>query len=84
MKVSSATSHLDLADALDELHNWLNERDLLGKACDIELLNQASLRLRNFASEDPDEVGTWCDECGLHENDGHLPSCSLHPDNIEG
>lgn len=68
------TSHLDLAEAIEKLHNSLNERNL-AELSDLELLSETATRLRNFAAEDPDE-GPWCEECGLHSEDGHMPSCS--------
>lgn len=46
-----STTNVDLADAIDELFNRLNERDLLTDE-DMLILDEAATRIREHGDED--------------------------------
>lgn len=76
MKYGPSTTNADLADAIDELHNSLNERNL-AELEDLELLSEAATRIREQGDVgeidfDSDDV---CPGCGVPLGDLHKDDC---------
>lgn len=51
MKFGPSTTNEDLAEALEDLHNSLNERNL-AEYEDLELLSEAATRIRELGDDD--------------------------------